>query len=173
MIRRRRGFTLIELIIVMAIIGILAGLVMTAAQSAKRRATMTKARAAISGLETALGMFQLDVGAYPYGAGTDNSNLVNCLTSASTAFTVGTGVAMTTAQVAAWSGPYMNFQANEIVGGNYVDPWGNAYSYTCPGTDHGTGANYSNYVDIWSNGPDGTSQPTTSPPDDDVMNWRR
>lgn len=168
--RNRKGFTLMELLIVMAIIAILAGLVMTASFIAKRQAMITKARAAISNLETALGMFQSNIGEYPASG---NANLVTCLTTSGNCL-VGTGVPMTPAQVSAWSGSYTHFQANEInTNGELIDPWNNPYTYNNPGTNHGTAADYSDYVDIWSNGPDGADQHTSIPPGDDVTNWTK
>jgi len=164
---KRRGFTVIELLVVLAIIGILGGLIMGAAHSARKQALVAKARASISSLETALGMFQSDIGSYP-SAG--NANMVTCLISSS-GCSIGAGTPITTSQAANWSGPYMNFQTNEVTGGTFVDPWGNPYVYKS-GSDHGIGANYSDsgYMDIHSFGPDGLDNNGSG---DDVANWRR
>lgn len=163
----RKGFTVIELLVVLAIIGILAGLIMGAAQSARKQALIAKAKASISSLETALGMFQSDIGAYP-SAG--NANMITCLTSSSGCLVGTSGTPMTTSQAANWSGPYMNFQTNEVSSGTFIDPWGNPYVYTA-GSNHGTGADYTNnYMDIYSFGPNGVDD-NGAP--DDVANWRR
>ncbi len=151
--KRKGGFTIIELIVVMTIIMILAGLITGAAQKAKERAMVTKARAMISALETSLGMFQADVGIYPASA-----NLYSNLTSSA---------GLSTVQAANWSGPYMNFQTNEVSGTNILDSWGIAYHYTNPGA---TTHNFGNYIDIWSNGPNKADNSGAS---DDITNWKR
>ncbi|MDP3787604.1 MAG: type II secretion system protein GspG [Candidatus Omnitrophota bacterium] len=165
----KRGFTVIELLVVLAIIGILAGLILGASGEARKRALITKARASISSVETALGMFQSDLGGYPSSG---NANLINALSENSGTYVIGTqSYALPTTD---WSGPYMNFQTNEISGGQFIDPWNNPYGYTNPGTNHGIGADYGKYVDIWSTGPNAIDEHTSSPkPGDDVTNWRR
>ena len=140
-----RGFTLVELLIVMAILAILGGLVTAAAQSARKRGAVTKAKAAIAALETALQMYQLDLGGYPASG---NANLVTALT--------------TSPGSSDWHGPYMEFKQDELTGGEFVDPWGKAYVYTTPGT-HRT-ASY----DLYSTGPNGTGDGTDA---DDINNW--
>ncbi|MFH0771854.1 MAG: type II secretion system protein GspG [Candidatus Omnitrophota bacterium] len=166
----RTGFTIIELLVVIAIIMILAGLVTGVAYNAKKKALTAKAKASISAIETALSMFNSDIGDYPSPG---NKNLITCLTT-STGCLVGGGVPLSAWQAANWNGPYMNFQTNEInSGGELVDPWNNPYVYAA-GTDHGTGANYvNNYVDIYSFGPNGLDEHLSNPPGDDIVNWRK
>lgn len=149
----KSGFTLIEMITVIAIIILIASLVMAAGQAARRKAYEAKAKAAIASLEVAVSMYQTDVGSYP---ATGNSNLVTQLDSGGS--TPPTG----------WRGPYMQFDTDEIVGGQFIDPWSTAYSYTNPGLNHGTGANHTSYVDIWSWGPNKTNNAGAS---DDIANW--
>ncbi len=63
--RRTRGFTLIELMVVIVILGILAGLVLPRFMGRTEEAKKTKARLQIENLESALKLYKLDNGAYP------------------------------------------------------------------------------------------------------------
>ena len=143
---KNKGFTLIELLVVIMIIMALAGLIVGGAQQARKRALIAKAQAAIASLETALSMYETDAGEYPAG---DISDLV-------TALTVDPEEDTWT-----WRGPYMMFKTGDLSGGQFIDPWGNAYNYLNPGTAaHG----HDKYIDIWSGGAkDGES--------DDITNW--
>ncbi|MBP1722446.1 MAG: ral secretion pathway protein [Deltaproteobacteria bacterium] len=59
------GFTLIELMVVIVILGILAGLVLPRFMGRTEEAKKTKARLQIENLEAALKLYKLDNGAYP------------------------------------------------------------------------------------------------------------
>ena len=163
---RSSGFTLIELIVVLAIIMILAGLTTGAALKAKQRAMIAQTKTMISGLETALGMFQMDIGGYP-NSGTA-TNLVSCLTTLGGTYTVGTWTALTVTTTAGWSGPYMTFKQGDLNATNdrVIDAWGTVYTYTNPGA---TAHSFGSYVDISSNGPDKNAGTTG----DNVTNWTR
>lgn len=140
----KKGFTVIEMVIVITIIVILASFIAAAAIKAKEKAYAAKAKATIASLETALSMYHSDTGQYPT---TGNSNLVSEL-GGSTSSTVG------------WDGPYMDIQGTTL-----KDPWGNDYIYNNPGVVHGT-IDHTHYVDIYSYGPDGASGTK-----DDIKNW--
>jgi prepilin-type N-terminal cleavage/methylation domain-containing protein len=63
--RSRRGFTLVEMLVVVVIIGILAGLITAAAQAAKRAARKGVVRAEINDLDLAIKAFKEKFGDYP------------------------------------------------------------------------------------------------------------
>ncbi len=71
----QRGFTLIELMIVVAIIGILAAVAIPAYQDYTARAQVTEAVELLSGGKTPMAEFFADKGAYPAAAGSVMGNL--------------------------------------------------------------------------------------------------
>lgn len=103
-----RGFTLLELLVVMVIIGLLVGYVAPRYFSQLGKSEVKAAKAQINALEKALDVYRLDNGHYP---GTD------------------LGLAALVAQPAnetRWAGPYLSK-------GVPPDPWGNPYVYRVPG----------------------------------------
>jgi prepilin-type N-terminal cleavage/methylation domain-containing protein len=68
-----RGFTLMELIVVMAIIGVVAGLVMATASSVQKNTRKRKAEAQIGALELALERYKMEFGNYPAPSATDKT----------------------------------------------------------------------------------------------------
>lgn len=64
-VRNEQGFTLIEIMVVVVILGVLAAIIVPRFLSRPDEAKVTKARVDIKGLEEALGLFKLDNGFYP------------------------------------------------------------------------------------------------------------
>lgn len=109
--RTASGFTLLELLVVLVIIGLLVGYVAPRYFSQVGKSEVKAARAQIKSLEDALDQYRLDVGRYP-----DTEQ----------------GLAALNAQPAGesrWQGPYLKKAVPN-------DPWGQPYQYRAPG-EHG------------------------------------
>ena len=128
--KNNRGFTLIEILLVLLIISILAALTVPNFVGQGEKARRSAAKAEIeANLGTALDMYELDNGRYP----TTEQGLRALLTEP------------TTAPVPkSWNGPYL--KKKKVIP---KDPWGNDYTYASPGT-HNT-----DEYDLSSHGPDG------------------
>jgi len=122
---RARGFTLIEIMVVVVIIGLLAAVIVPQVVSKVDEARVAKAKQDIASMETALTMFRLDNSKYP---GTDQ------------------GLAALTTQPTDPS--IRHWRPGGYVKRISKDPWGNEYQYVFPGT-HGT------EYDLFSLGADG------------------
>ncbi|MGO4381539.1 type II secretion system major pseudopilin GspG [Pseudoduganella sp. RAF53_2] len=108
-VRRATGFTLLELLVVIVIIGLLAAYVGPKYFSQLGKSEVTIAKAQIEAFEKSLDTYRLDVGRYP----TTEEGLAALLTAPPTAG-------------AKWNGPYLKK-------GVPPDPWGHAYIYKAPG----------------------------------------
>lgn len=98
--RNDDGFTLVEIMVVVVIIGLLAGLVGPKLFKNLEKANVETARTQMSNFKTSLATYRLDMGRYP--------DQLNCLISP-----CGDG----------WNGPYLD--GEEIP----LDPWKNEYMY--------------------------------------------
>jgi general secretion pathway protein G len=120
------GFTLVELLLVIVIIGILAAVILPSFVGRSEQARVAAARADIEGnLGVALDMFEADTGTYP----TTDQGLQALIQEPTDAQN--------------WRGPYL--KKLEIP----LDPWGRPYQYVCPGRENPHG------YDLYSLGKDG------------------
>ena len=107
------GFTLLEVLVVIAILGLLIGLVAPAVLRQLGSAKVSVARQSVSQLGTVLDMYKLDAGSYP-----SSSEGLAALVTAPPGATN-------------WNGPY-------VQGGKMpIDPWGHGYVYREPSTRPG------------------------------------
>jgi len=144
-----KGFTLIEILVILGVLSILTGLIMSGGIAAKKRARIYQAKTMISSLDIALALYHVDFGAYP-AAG--NQNLVNLLSDIATY-----------SSNSDWHGPYMSFKENTLNGtipnANVIDSWGIDYYYTMDSVLP---------YKIWSRGPD---QIDNNGNNDDIKSW--
>ncbi len=113
-ISSRRGFTLVELLLVLVILGILAAIVVPKFGGRTEQARVTAAVTQISTFGTALNAFEVDTGSYPRGQDGLQQLLV------------------APADITGWRGPYL---MSDIP----LDPWGRAFIYEFPGRLNTTG----------------------------------
>lgn len=111
-LRDDRGFTLVELLVVVIILGLLVGLVGPRLLGRVGQSKTAAARAQVELLGAALDQFKLDVGSYPASA-------------------QGLDALVTNPNVPNWAGPYLKKNAVP------KDPWGNPYKYACCPGQHG------------------------------------
>ena len=120
MLQSEKGFTLIEVILVMVIITILASVVVPKFTSRSKDARISAANADIANLEVALDAFEVDTGRYPtsdeglYALVEPPTNIIN------------------------WKGPY-------IKRGVPNDPWGTPYDFEAPGRNNTYGYDLFSY----------------------------
>lgn len=104
----KAGYSLLEILIVLAIIALIAALVGPRLFAQFDKSKVTAARVQVKSLASAVETMRLDIGRYPTAA--EGLGLLNAAPSGS---------------VANWSGPY-------LAGGVPKDPWGHDYVYVAP-----------------------------------------
>lgn len=154
------GFTLVELMTVVAIIAILAGIVLGVAGYAGRKTDVARATSGLEQIKNAIEEYRVEYGSYPTNTVAANSmNLVGQLwvkplSERKTPFLVLSN------QSTNWSDPNKAYTA--------VDPWGNEYRYYYDPDGNPYYAPHNNSrlgYDLWSLGPDAANT------NDDLDNW--
>ena len=105
------GFTLLELLVVLVIIGLISGLVGPQVMKLLGKAKSDVAKVQMDNITSSLNLFNLDVGRYP----TNNEGLSALIKKPN--------------DMAQWSGPYLT---NDVIPN---DPWNRPYVYIQPGTN--------------------------------------
>jgi general secretion pathway protein G len=109
--RRKAGFTLVEMLVVLAIIGLIVGIAAPRVFNQLAGAKVRAAKVQIESLKSALDLFFLDVGRYPSA----NEGLG--------------ALVMRPSNSPVWNGPYIKSVAVPR------DPWNHDYVYQSPGKD--------------------------------------
>ena len=112
---REDGFTLLELLVVIVILGLLIGLVAPAVLRQLGHAKDLIARQSIAQISSVLDLYKLDIGSYP-----NTQDGLQALISKPE-------------DAPGWAGPYLKSSTLP------VDPWGHAYLYQDPSTRSGAG----------------------------------
>jgi len=108
---QQQGFSLIELMIVLVILGLIAGIVGPKAMSYLGKGKSQSAKVQIENISAALDMYRLEVGNYP-----STSEGLQALATAP-------------GGARGWNGPYLKK-------GVPLDPWNNDYQYKRPGSNN-------------------------------------
>lgn len=124
--KKQQGFTLIEIMVVVVILGVLAAFIVPQILSRPDEAKMIKAQQDVIRIESALDMYKLDNGVYP---------------------TQAQGLDALVRQPSVPPVP-RNYNSSGYLRRLPTDPWGNEYQYRNPGM-HGN-------IDVFSNTSDGT-----------------
>ena len=126
--RDARAFSIMEILVVIAIIGLLVGLVVTNVDNVFGQSQEKVARLFVQqSIKTPLVRYRIDVGDYPSTA----EGLAALITAPASA-------------ADKWKGPYLDSSGGKLP----LDPWGQPYEYRSPGTKNAGG------YDVYSRGPD-------------------
>ncbi|MEI6344220.1 MAG: type II secretion system protein GspG [Verrucomicrobiota bacterium] len=127
---RMAAFTIIEMMVVITIISILAGLVLSTAGYVQRKGATSRATGEIAAMAAALENYKADNGDYPLNSNSGNNTaLLNAL------------MPNNGGKI------YYEFKTNSITNNTILDPFGIIYCYLYPGQARQNGTNF---YDLWS-----------------------
>ncbi|MGJ8633812.1 MAG: type II secretion system protein GspG [Luteolibacter sp.] len=149
----RRAFTLVEMLVTISIIAILAGLSLGIFGFAAKKQDNSKAAIQIKLLEQGIEEYKLDNGDFP-DDGVDNKSLYQALYW--DGFDTGGKVYISQLEP---ENDTQGWVEGSGTGATIVDPWGEEYQYTAPGTNNPD-------FDLMSKGPD-----LTADTEDDITNY--
>jgi prepilin-type N-terminal cleavage/methylation domain-containing protein len=175
--RYNMAFTLIELIVVIAIIVILVGLVLSTVGYVQKKAARSRAETEIAAMSAACESYKADNGIYPSSAGTDalnpsTTNLADYKTPSRDMYGLISGDRDFNGTPDAGARSYMTFKPNSLLRDNMSnppspsnpvtairDPFGNSYGYSTMKASGGANG-YNPTFDLWTvaDGTAGTDQ---------------
>ena len=150
------GFTLIELMVVVAVIGIVAGIVLAAAGGVQKKAARDQAKAEIKMICVALENFKSSTGAYPTNTGNFSTNFYANLTN-----------------LLAWKTNQISGTGSNLA---LLDPYGYPYRYRSPAQS--STSMLTDSFEIWSVGANGKSDFDSGATNaganslDDITSWK-
>ncbi len=193
--RTRRGFTLLELLVVVAIIGLLASFLAVFLGNVITQAKVRKTQALLQRVELALQSYRERFGSYPpsdapFAEGAKNLDwyLVAPHTVRTGTDWVEAGPFLTNLSDSEVRGgranPWTGVPASQALASPIIDPWDRTIGYFCApaGTNH-TSASHPDWTnntagfDLWSMGPRGTGDPPAGRPgasigeNGELTNW--
>jgi len=162
---RRSPFTVIELLAVMVIISILAGLILGVGRYASAKGYESKTLSQLLALEDAIEQFKEDRGYYPSTVGLTDGTI-----QLGDQFSFGEKIGDLPASHRLRGGNFVNSQTGVPYipgynGGPYLDASGRPFLYRCDGS---ADQKNRNTFDLWSAGQDGVIGT-----EDDITNWKR
>lgn len=151
-----KSFTLVELMVVVAVIGIVAGIVLAAAGGVQKKAARDQAKAEINMISVAMEGFKTANGTYPTNSGNFSTNFYVHLTN------------------------FLAFKTNQITGTGtnlmLLDPYGYPYRYRSPARS--STSMLTDSFEIWSPGANGRSDFDSGATNagtnslDDITSWQ-
>ena len=162
----RRAFTLIELLIVMSIIIVLAGLILATANYVQKKGQRSRAEAEIAAISAGLENYKADNGVYPSSTETNalaankmgDPNAASYQNASLALYKLISGDADNSTDRSAESKSYFTFKPNQLSPTDQTkkvlfirDPFGNAYGYSTIKASAPSGSDgYNPTFDLWS-----------------------
>ncbi len=174
--RGKKGFTLVELLIVITIMTLLAGLIVVLVKGMIEKARVTKTHGIIKMLDEGCHSYKVDTGVFPPRSGFPDSRCLHLYLGKEREIPAQYVSAGRPAMIK--KPPLIEFKTDMLdlppgrvttdpgtspVG--VIDAWGRVIQYAYPGQHNLKG------FDIWSFGKDGIDDSAQAPPIDDVNNW--